>query len=209
LTTRTALQKALISSSVDIAELEAQARLARTRAEVAGEATRPRLDLDGYVESQGVSERVPKAAERAGGLGWITAHVGATFELPLDDSRRQAEKQSALLAVRMADYNLRALRDRLSAEAAATLADERAAEQRLLLAERTVAVSEEAYAAARGRFELGGAIALQVQQAEEDVRRARQRLARARVDLTQAQVSIEHLMGALAARYLPNKLRTK
>lgn len=195
------IEAALRESSVELAELRAQVELARTRAEVAGEASRPRLDVEGWVQTYGESERVLRAAERAGQMRWVSVHVGAVFELPLDDSRRQAEKRSALLAVQIAEQNLRAARDRLAAEAIMTVAEARAAEERLALSEKTVAVSEQAFEAARARFELGGAIAIQVQQAEEEVRRARLRLARARVDLVQSQIIAAHLAGELVAKY--------
>jgi outer membrane protein TolC len=195
------VEAALRRGSVELAELEVEVELARTRAEVAGESSRPRLDLEGYVESYGESERVLGAAERAGRLRWITVHVGAVFELPLDDSRRHAEKQSSLLALRIAEQNLRATRDRLAAEATLAVSEARTAEGRVALSEKTVSVAEQAYEAARARFELGGAIAIQVQQAEEEVRRARLRLARARVDSIQARIISEHLAGALLARY--------
>jgi outer membrane protein len=195
------VEAVLRSGSIELAELEAQLKLARIRADAAGDASKPRLDLDGYLETYGESERPLRAAERAGRFNWLTVHVGATFELPLDGTRHRAEKQSALLAVQIAEHNLKAARDRLAADAVLTVAEARAAEERLVLSERTVKVAELASQAARERFELGGAIAIQVQLAEEEVRRARLQLARTRVDLVQSQIIVQHLAGVLAARY--------
>src|SRR5690606_9678736 len=79
------VEAALRAGSVELAELESQARLARTRAQIAGENARPRLDLESFVESQGVSSGVPGAAQRAGQMSWMTGYVGLAMELPLDD----------------------------------------------------------------------------------------------------------------------------
>ncbi|HMJ11529.1 MAG TPA: TolC family protein, partial [Polyangiaceae bacterium] len=200
---RAQVEAALRSGSVELAELEAQVRVARTRAEVAGEASRPALDLEGYVETTGLSERVPRAFERAGQMKWTTAHVGMVFELPLDNTRKNAERSSALLSVRIAEQNVKAARDRLAAEAALSTANENAARRRLALAERTLRVATQTYEAERARFELGESIPIQVQEAEEDVRRARLSVARARVDLAQTQTDLQHLTGQLLARYEP------
>ncbi|MFO0570647.1 MAG: TolC family protein [Polyangiaceae bacterium] len=199
--TRADVEKALGSTSVELAELEAQVRVARSRAEVAGESTRPRLDVEGYLESQGVSERIPRAATRAGQMSWVTAHVGLVFELPLDDSRRNAEKRAALLSVRAAEQNLRAARDRITSEATLAVTNEKAASERVRLAERTLAVAEKAHAAEKARFELGQSLPIQVQQAEDDLRRAKLRVARARVDLVEEQTAVLHLAGRLLAEY--------
>lgn len=199
--TRADLEQALRSNSLELLELEAQAELARTRARVAGDNSRPRLDLEGYLESQGVGTDVPSAGERAVGMQWISAHVGAVFELPLDDSRRQAEKAAAELGVRIAEQNLKAARDRLAAEAARLVAEEQAARVRLELAESTARLAEQSYEAERARFELGSGLSIQVQEAEDNWRRARLRVARARVDAAEARIFAQHVSDGLLARY--------
>jgi len=131
----------------------------------------------------------------------VTAHVGLVFELPLDDSRRNAEKRSALLAARAAEHNLKATRDRITAEASLAVTNESAASRRVTLAERTLAVAEKAHAAEKARFELGQSLPIQVQQAEDELRRARLRVARARVDLVQEQTLVLHMAGRLLDHY--------
>lgn len=198
---RAEIEAALRSGSVELAELEAQVRVARTRAGVAGESTRPLLDLDGYIESTGLSERIPHATERAGQLKWTAAHVGLTFELPLDDRRLRAERASAWLAVRIAEQNLKAARDRITSEATLAVANQQAAAQGVILAQRTREVAEQTFDAQRARFELGEAIPIQVQLAQDDVRRAQLSVARARVDRAQADADVLHLSGKLLALY--------
>ena len=144
---------------------------------------------------------MPTAARRAGELGYLTAHVGVVYELPLDDSRRNAEKRAALLAVRAAEHNLKSVRDRITAEAALSVTNERAASRRVALAQKTEAVAEKAHAAEKARFELGQSLPIAVQQAEDELRRARLRVARAQVDLVQEQTVVLHLAGKLLSHY--------
>jgi outer membrane protein TolC len=199
--TRADVEAALRSGSIELAQLEEQVRLARTQAEVAGEENRPALDLVGSVSTNGVSERVPRAFERAGRMGWITASIDVVFEMNLDNTRLNAQRTSALVAVRQAETNLRAVRDRILADATFAVTTETAAHQRFALAERTLAVAQRAWEAEKARFELGQSIPITVQQAEDELRRARLRVARARVDLAQARVAVLHLAGKLIGQY--------
>ena len=201
LASRGAVESALTDDSVELAELENQVRLAAVRAEVAGESVRPRLDLEGYLESQGIGERVSSAAERAAGGSYWIAHVGVVAELPLDRERYQAERTRALLAVQIAEQNLRAARIRLKSEAAVALENESASLRRLTLAKRTLELAEKSYAAESARFELGQSIPIQVRQAEDELRRARLRVTRARVDVIQEQVTLAHVQGKLAEQF--------
>jgi outer membrane protein TolC len=198
---RAEIEAALRGGSLELSTLQAQVALAKTRAEVAGENSRPRLDLEAYLETQGISERLPKAAERAGQLSWVTAHVGLVFELPLDDSRLTAERSSAQLSVRIAEQNVTAERERITAAATLARSQEDAAARRLALASRTLEVAEKTYEAEKARFEFGQSIPIQVQEAEDDLRRARLRVARARVDLAAARVDVLHLANRLLANY--------
>jgi outer membrane protein TolC len=196
------IEAALRSGSIELAEAEAQVRLAKTRAEVAGEATRARLDLDGFVQTEGVSTGIPKAGSRAAQMGWLTAHVGLTFETPLTGARGDAQRNTAVLAVKIAEHNVRAARDRIASQAILAVSDQRAAERRHQLAERTLEVAKKAHAAEKERFELGEGLPITVQQAEDEVRRAQLRVARARVDLAQAEITVQHLSGRLYRRWM-------
>lgn len=195
------LEAAVAADSIELAELEAQVQQAEVRARVAGDAARPRLDGNAYVQSNGISERLPNAWQRAVGLDWWSAHVGVSFELPLTGSREQALAAEAQLGVLSARAQLKAARDRILAEAKAAWETARAARERLMSAEQTLAIAERSFEAAAARFELGQTAAVSLQQAEEDLRRSRLRAARARVDIVQEQVQLEHLTGRLLQRY--------
>jgi len=192
------VETALRADSLELAESEAQVRLARTRAGVAGDSGRPRLDLNGYFETGGSSESATDALAGVPRLDIYTVHVGATFELPLENTLKNAERESAILAVRIAEQNLKATRDRIASDAASSVEQARSAEARLGLTERTVQIAEKSYEAARAKYELGGGIAIEVQQAEEDLRQARLSAARTRAELVAAQIAMQHLAGTLA-----------
>ena len=139
--------------------------------------------------------------ERAAKFSYPNAHLGLIFELPLSDSRRDAERAQAWMAVRVAEHNLQAVRDRLAAQASFGMTNEEVARARVTLAEQTLQIAERTAEAERARFELGQVIPIQVQQADEEVRRAQLRLAQARVQLAQTRAALLHLSGQLLARY--------
>ncbi len=191
------VETALRADSIELAEAEQQVKIARERAEIAGEQSRPSLDVEGYVQTHGEDPEAVESARRAAQFDWFTAHVGIVYQLPLDSTQRNAEKQSALIAVRIAEQNLKALRNSIATDAMQAVRVARAAEERLVLAARAVEIAEKSHAAAKGRFELGGGIALDVRTAEENLQQAQLTLARTRVALVQTQIDMQHLTGRL------------
>lgn len=195
------VETAIRKDSVELADLEQSIRLAETQAETAGDEMRPRLDLSGYLESNGVSSEFPHSWQRASSLGWWSAQVGLTFELPLEDKRKTAEREKARLAVLKARTNLRSARDRIASTAALAVTNARAARTRLDTAKRTLEIAKKQLGFQQQRFELGQAIPIEVQQARDSVRQAELRVARAQVDVVEAGIAIDHLMGRLVPQY--------
>jgi outer membrane protein TolC len=193
------VETALRADSIELAEAEARLAVARERAEVAGENGRASLDVEAYVQTHGESSEPLESARRAAEFDWFTVHVGAVYQLPLDATQRNAEKQSAVIAVRIAEQDLKALRNSIATDAQHAVRVARAAEERLVLAARSVEIAEKAHEAARARFELGGGIALDVRTAEENLQQARLTLARTRLALIQTQIDMQHLTGTLVA----------
>jgi len=193
------VETALRSDSIELAEAEARLAVARERAELAGENGRASLDVEAYVQTHGESTEPLESARRAAEFDWFSVHVGAVYQLPLDSTQRNAEKQSALIAVRIAEQDLKALRNSIATDAQQAVRVARAAEERLVLAARSVEIAEKAHEAARARFELGGGIALDVRTAEENLQQARLTLARTRLALIQTQIGMQHLTGTLVA----------
>ncbi len=195
------VEQAIANESIELSELELQLRTAQVRAEVAGDAVRPRVDGSAYIQTNGLSTELSNAWARAGSLDWWSAYVGVSVELPTDMSRQYALAAQANANVASLQAQLVARRNQVASDALNALSTARAARERLTTAERTLAIAERSQAAAAGRFELGQAAAISVQQAEDDLRRARLRVARARVDIALQRVQLDHLSGALERRY--------
>lgn len=191
------VETAMRADSIELAELEEQVKLARTQAEIAGESWRPRLDVEAWAQSTGVSTEFPNAWGRAASGQYWSAHAGIALDLPLDDAGRHAEQMRAALRVQAAQQQLEAARRQVGANASTAIANERAARERLTSAQRTTTIAEETYNAERERYELGQALVISVQEAEAALRRARLREARARVDAAQARLVLLHLTGGL------------
>lgn len=197
----TAVSEALANSHTQ-KQLQAQLALAKDQLKVAGDPLRPRLDLDAYVQAQGLgNRRVPPAFEQFGKLDAVSAHVGLTFELPLSDARRSAQVQAAELSARVAEKQLLENELAIRSSVAAAIAERRAARERLQLSAATEKVARQQAEAERARFQAGGSIAIVVQQAEDSLRQAELRVQRARVDLVQADLRLAELRGQLLARY--------
>lgn len=191
-----------LSSSFELREAEANVTLAAVQARTADEALKPRLDLDAYAEARGLGNRdVGAAFGQLAGLGAVSAHVGLTFETPVDDTQRRAAAARASLAVESAAARQAEVRDRVVAGIETELQRESAARKRLELAQHTAKIAELQLQAEQARYATGSATAIAVLQAEDDVRGARLRVARARVDLVEASNAIDRITGRLVARY--------
>jgi outer membrane protein TolC len=192
---------AALAASYEVRELAVQADLAREQARIAGEALRPRLDLQAWVQGEGLGNRaIGPAFEQFGRAEAGGAFVGLTFEMPLTSGRRQAQRAQAVLAVEASEALLLARAQQVQTEAESLVSRRRAADERVMLAARTVDLAQQQVAATRRRYEVGTAIALEVAQSEDTLRQARLRLERARIDRVQADLGIDHVTGRLLER---------
>ena len=141
------------------------------------------------------------AFEQFGDGEAYSAYVGLLYELPLDDTRKDAQRASARLDVDIANQQLLAARDSVKAEVLTVVERIASARTRLELAQRTLEVARRQAEAERDRYELGAAIFVLVREADDAVREARLRTTRARVDLIQAQLELDHLTGKLIERH--------
>jgi outer membrane protein TolC len=183
-------------------QLQAQLALAKDQLEVSGDPLRPRLDLDAYVQAEGLGNRsVPPAFEQFGKMEAVSAHVGLTFEMPLSDDRRSAQVEQARLSAHVVQEQLREHELSVRGSVANAIAQRRAARERVELSTRTEKVAREQAEAERARFQAGGSIALVVQEAEDSLRQAQLRAQRARVDLVLADLALAELRGQLLSRY--------
>lgn len=183
-------------------QLQAQLAIVKDQLKIAGDPLRPRLDLDGYVQAQGLgNSRVPPAFEQFGRFDAVSAHIGLTFEMPLTDTRRNAQVQAAQLAAHAAEQQIAQNELEIRAGVASAIAQRRAARDKLALSARTESVAKQQAEAERARFLAGGSIAITVQQAEDSYRQAQLRVQRARVDLVLADMNLLALRGQLLTRY--------
>lgn len=200
---RADLLKVVTASSPEIAELEQRVQLARERWITSGESSRPRLDLEGYLEGRGLGNgSISPALDQLGGLGAVSVHVGVVYETPIDSKRYDAERAQARLEIQIAENDLAVARQQLETQFSALWTQADAASARIVAAEKTVSVAERQFQMERQRFELGSSTPIQVQEAEDTLRQARLRVARAQVDRIQAEIAAEQATGALLRRYM-------
>jgi outer membrane protein len=186
-----------LTQSGELLQLEASLQAATIRARTAADPYRSRLDLDGYLQVQGLGNKevYPAFSQLVGGEAW-SAHVGLTYELPIS-GKREAEVSKALATVEAAQKNLEAAKARIRAEAETLMLQERAARSRAELAERTVSIARQAADAQRARMRTGTATALQVIEADNQVRSAELRWLRATTDAYEASVALRRMTGRL------------
>lgn len=192
------IKRRALSVSFELAQQRAAVELASVQARTADEPYRPKLDLDAYVQAQGLGNRSLGAMyDQLGGLGAVSAHVGVTYQAPLDGTQRQSERERALAAIQTAKQRLTAIEQRLNADVDKALTREGSSRRRVELAGATLAIAKQQYEAEAQRFRTGSATALQVREAENSVRNAELRASRARTDWIEASLTLDHLGGKL------------
>jgi outer membrane protein TolC len=193
---------AALERSALVRERAAAITLADTQAKTAGDPLRSRLDLEAYLQAEGLgNQEVGAAAEGALTGQAISAHVGLVYETPFSSTRRNAEAARARIAVDTARAQLDEAKLAVASEIDIALAEHASGAERLTLAERTVEIARQQLTAEQARLATGATTPLTVVQAEEDLRGAELRVARARADLMQSALTIDHLTGDLLARH--------
>jgi outer membrane protein TolC len=191
-----------LEGSGRLRELRARVTLAQLQARTAEDPLRSRLDLDSYVQVQGLgNDDVGDAFQMYGDFEAVSAFVGLTYEAPLDDRARRSSAARARLAVDAAEHELAQARDVELSELRVALDRQSVERERLALVEQTVQIAEKQLAAEQARFATGSSTSLAVIEAEEAVRNARLRVARTHADLLLVSLQLEHTTGRLLARY--------
>jgi outer membrane protein TolC len=194
----------VLAHSPEIAERRADVDLATVRARTAADSFRPRLDLDAYAQAQGLGNRDAGAAVgQFAGLDAVSLYVGLTYELPLQDRRRQAESERAQQSIVIARQSLESTRQKLIADLDTRQEKASSSRRRIDLAGATLAVARASLLAEQERFRTGSSTPLAVIQAQDQVRAADLRLARARVDLAAAHLGLLHVTGRLLSSVRP------
>ncbi len=199
---RDTVERRALGESAEVHERAAAVALAQVRQRTADDPQKPRLDLDSYVQSQGLGNKsVSDAAEQFVGGDVISAYVGLTYEAPLRDRVRRAEAAKARIATEIAEEQLRQTRQRVLSEVRGALDREAAGQERVRLAEHTSEIATRQLAAEQARYQSGSSTSLAVLEAEDKLRSAQLRLARARADWSESVLVLEHLTGDLLTRY--------
>ncbi|MCA9617725.1 MAG: TolC family protein [Myxococcales bacterium] len=196
------LVDAAMATSPELAERDAAIAASQDRERSAGEPDRQRLDLEGWVQTEGLgNQQVPPAFEQFGTFGAFSAHLGLVYELPLTGSRYDSQKAAARHATESLEAQREATALRIESDIHRLHQQATVASRRVELAERTTEAAEAQLAAARDRMDLGGGLAIDVERAEDALRRARLRAVRARVDGHAAKLALDHATGQLLLRY--------
>lgn len=189
--------------SPTLRELVAAVKLAETKAAIAGDSLRPALDVNAYLQAQGLNNReLTPALTQVGELSALSAHVGLRYETAIDSTQRRMQVAQAQSAVFAAKKRVEAAERQLEATLQKSYTEGRASARRIELAERAVALAERQHAAEKSLFETGSSTAIRVREAEEQVRSTRLRLLRAKVDALGSEIEIDRITGRLGESYL-------
>lgn len=189
-------------ASPQMAEEATSVALAEIQPLTAADATRPRLDVDAWIQAQGIGDDdAAQAVGQLGKLGAVSAHVVAT-------SKRPSQAVSIAPRRRARPSRSRARRPGSSRPArvcsAASTPSANAKPARGVVSSSPIVGPRRAASSRRREREAHhrrSSVPLNVLQAESDLRSAKLRVLRARVDLVEAAVNVNHLIGALIARY--------
>ncbi len=195
-------ERMALSESAELKELYSSLELAVLQAKTASDSQRAKLDLDSYLQAQGMGyQEMAAALGQISDLSAVSGYVGLTFEAPVNRRRERAEAAKARIATEVAEQNLRQGRQRIAAQVALLHERGRSGEQALVLAERTLDIARKQLAAEQARYATGSSTAVQVLEAEDKVRGAELRVARQRADFMQSVLSMSHYTGELLTRY--------
>jgi outer membrane protein len=194
----------VLAQSPSIGELEQAVRLAVEQRRTAGEPYRPTLDVQGWVEADGLDTRLLPAAGQVGKLGAVSVFGGITYQTTLDTERLRAARAQADYDIRIARGNLDGAVQQLQSAVSQMLLAAEQANVSYEAANKTLEVATQQAQNERQRFSLGASTPLDVQVAEDAVRQAQLRVLRATVDRVKAWLNLSHQTGELLARYAPN-----
>lgn len=195
------LTEKALTSAPEVASKQAAITVAQVKERTAADQYRPRLDLDAYVQAQGLGNKdIPSAFSQLAGFGVLSAHIGLTLELPVTSTRRENEAARARAQADAARFDLEATRKDVASNVATARSKRDLARRRIDLAQKTTTFANDELAAQQALFKSGSGTALQVVQAQDNVQAANKQLARARADLIQSHLTLSHLTGTLVKR---------
>lgn len=197
------LRGVAMTRSPALRELRAAVALAQSRATISGDSLRPALDVNAYVQAQGLNNReLGPALSQVGELSAISAHIGLRYETAIDSTQRRMQAAQAQFAVTAAKKRVEVAERQLEAGLQRSYAEGRAASRRVQLAWRAVEFAERQHQVEKALFETGSSTAIRVRESEEQVRTSRLKWLRARVDALATQIELDRISGRLGEAYL-------
>ncbi len=191
------------SRSYDLEQAQANLTFARVQAKSVGDSLRPRLDVNAWLQVQGLGNReIPPALTQMREFDAVSAHVGVRYESPIDSTQRRMQLETARLAVVAAEQRLSGVERKVISTVTAAHARSRTAARRIELASHTVALAEKQLEARRALFQTGSSTALEVREAEESVRASRLSELRARIDALEGLAELDRVSGRLGEAFI-------
>ncbi len=189
--------------SPSLRELKAVAALAESQASIAGDSLRPALDVNAYVQAQGLSNKdFGPVMAQVGEMSALSAHVGLRYETSLDSTQRRMQASQARFVATAARKRVEVAERQLDANLSKSYAEGRASRRRIELAAHAVELAERQHQAEKQLFETGGSTAIRVREAEEQIRSSRLSWLRARVDALGTEIELDRISGRLGEAYL-------
>ncbi|HEX5660612.1 MAG TPA: TolC family protein, partial [Polyangiales bacterium] len=199
---RQSIEERAVSDATEVREKLSALALARLQQKTADDPKKPQLDLDTFVQTQGIGlESYADSASQFVSGDVISGFMGLTFSAPVNTRVQRAEAAKARLATEVAEEQLRETKQRVLSQVRGALDKEAAGAQKVELAERTVGIAERQLSAEQARYQSGSSTSIAVLEAQNAVRSAKLRLARARADWSESALVLDHLSGDLLARY--------
>jgi len=199
----TELRGIAFTRAPSLRELKSAVALAESTASIAGDSLRPALDVNAYLQVQGLNNKeMSPVLTQLGEASALSAHVGLRYETSLDSTQRRMQAAQAQFAVTAARKRVEAAERQLDASLQKSYAEGRTSRHRVELAARAVELAERQHQAETELFETGSSTAIRVREAEEQIRSSRLKWLRARVDALGAEIELDRLSGRLGEAYL-------
>jgi outer membrane protein len=197
------LHSTALARSPSVRELRAAVSLADAQAEIAGDALRPALNVNAYLQAQGLNNKDPgPAVSQIGEMSALSAHVGLRYETSVDSTERRMQVAQARLTVSASRKRAESAERQLDADLRRSYTEARAAGRRIELARRAVELAEHQHQAEKALYETGSSTSIRVREAEEQIRSTRLKLLRARVDAVGVEIELDRITGRLGEAYL-------
>ena len=181
----------------DLQALRADVNAAEIDLDVAKSNLLPQLDLVGSYSADGVNSEFDPAFRDSAEAEFDDWSVQLLFSVPLGNQAAKAARDRALLQVERTRRLLYAAEMDVEREVRDAVRQLRSLAESVVAASESVRLAETNLYTERQRFEIGEATLFEIQQRNQQLREARQRLRRNQVDFRRAEANLEFVRGRL------------